>query len=89
MSERAAEYQSRGLISACDEDDSASLKHHVIAGLDPAIHPLRKKLVDDALRASRAMDAKAFAAPKGLRPRRRAEAADDGRRVTLQPPQRH
>ncbi|UYO55818.1 hypothetical protein [Rhodopseudomonas palustris] len=43
----------------------------VMAGLDPAIHR-----TDDAAIVSM-MDARAFAAPKGLRPRRRVEPAHD------------
>jgi hypothetical protein len=46
----------------------------VIAGLDPAIHPLRKSL-------SKMMDTRAFAAPKGLRPRRRVKPAYDAEYV--------
>ncbi|HLZ02080.1 MAG TPA: hypothetical protein VKR55_08000, partial [Bradyrhizobium sp.] len=38
-------------------------------GLDPAIHHLRKKTFS--------MDARAFAGPKGLRPRRRVKPAHD------------
>jgi hypothetical protein len=47
----------------------------VIAGLDPAIHLLEESF---------SMDARAFAAPKGLRPRRRVEPAhDDSKRGHL------
>jgi hypothetical protein len=42
----------------------------VIAGLDPAIHPLRKA-------PAKMMDTRAFASPKGLRPRRRVKPAYD------------
>jgi hypothetical protein len=42
----------------------------VIAGLDPAIQPLRKNL-------AKQMDARAFASPKRLRPRRRVKPAHD------------
>jgi hypothetical protein len=41
-----------------------------MAGLDPAIHLSQKTLAE-------MMDARAFAAPKGLRPRRRAKPAHD------------
>jgi hypothetical protein len=41
----------------------------VMAGLDPAIHVFAKP---------KNVDARAFAAPKGLRPRRRDEPGPDG-----------
>jgi hypothetical protein len=45
-----------------------------LPGFDPAIHPLRKSL-------RRVMDTRAFASPKGLRPRRRVEPAYDAEYV--------
>ncbi|MGJ4882597.1 MULTISPECIES: hypothetical protein [unclassified Bradyrhizobium] len=51
---------------------SAPQNDSVIAGLDPAIHPFKNTFVS-------VMDARAFAAPKGLRPRRRVKPAHDGR----------
>jgi hypothetical protein len=42
----------------------------VMAGLDPAIHLLAKTL-------AKMMDARAFASPKRLRPRRRIKPAHD------------
>jgi hypothetical protein len=47
-----------------------------MAGLDPAIHPLRKILFP------KVMDTRAFAAPKGLRPRRRVKPAYDSHDAT-------
>jgi hypothetical protein len=41
-----------------------------MAGFDPAIHPLRKIL-------AKKMDARAFASPKRLRPRRRVKPTHD------------
>ncbi len=43
----------------------------VVAGLDPATHLFKKR------------DTRAFAAPKGLRPRRRVEPAHDEREMSL------
>ncbi|MFT0879025.1 hypothetical protein VRZ08_20835 [Rhodopseudomonas sp. G2_2311] len=43
----------------------------VMAGLDPAIHRINHAAIVSM------MDARAFAAPKGLRPRRRVEPAHD------------
>jgi hypothetical protein len=43
----------------------------VMAGLDQAIHLLRKRLV------AKKMDTRAFASPRGLRPRRRVKPAYD------------
>jgi hypothetical protein len=45
-------------------------KNSVIAGLDPAIYLSKEAFID-------LMDARAFAAPKGLRPSRRVEPAHD------------
>src|SRR3954449_7611607 len=42
----------------------------VVAGLDPAIHPVRRTL-------AKWMDTRAFASPKELRPRRRVKPAYD------------
>jgi hypothetical protein len=48
-----------------------------MAGLDPAIHPFRRFMRS-------VMDARAFASPKRLRPRRRVKPAHDGLLVPAQ-----
>jgi len=58
---------------------AASLAPHasVMAGLDPAIHPASQNVFP------RAMDRRAFAAPKGLRPRRRVKPGGDNWNVEM------
>jgi hypothetical protein len=51
---------------------NAATNEFVMAGLDPAIHPLSQGIF------ATMMDRRAFAAPEGLRPRRRVKPGGDG-----------
>src|SRR4051812_7221336 len=65
-------------IHAAPREVGAVTRSSVIAGLDPAIRLLE--------RFSRTgMDARAFASPKRLRPRRRVKPAHDGGLCSLRP----
>ncbi|WP_346296811.1 hypothetical protein LRC39_07315 [Rhodopseudomonas sp. P1] len=57
--------------------DHVAPQASVMAGLDPAIHPASQNVFP------RAMDRRAFAAPKGLRPRRRVKPGGDSHHVEM------